>query len=75
MAASGDRVAVVWRSVDGAQSTLKAWLSTDSGQSFRLVTLASVTGDNDQPRLAQQGERMVAVWRNTKEVQVHEIRF
>lgn len=73
--ASGDRVAVVWRSVDGAQSTLKAWLSTDSGQSFRLVTLASVTGDNDQPRLAQQGERMVAVWRNTKEVQVHEIRF
>lgn len=73
--ASGDRVAVVWRSVDGAQSMLKAWLSTDSGQSFRLVTLASVTGDNDQPRLAQQGERMVAVWRNTKEVQVHEIRF
>ncbi|MEO8118495.1 MAG: hypothetical protein ABI606_04135, partial [Rhodoferax sp.] len=73
--ASGDRVAVVWRSVDGAQSTLKAWLSTDSGQSFRLVTLASMKGDNDQPRLAQQGQRMVAVWRNSKEVQVHEIRF
>lgn len=73
--ASGDRVAVVWRSVDGAQSTLKAWLSTDSGQSFRLVTLASVKGDNDQPRLAQRGQRMVAVWRNSKEVQVHEIRF
>ncbi len=73
--ASGAHVAVVWRSVDGARSTLKAWLSTDSGQTFRLVVLGSVTGDNDDPRLAQQGERMVAVWRNAKEVQVHEIKF
>lgn len=73
--ASGDRVAVIWRSVDGARSTLKAWLSTDSGQTFRLELLGTVTGDNDQPRLAQSGERMVAVWRNAKEVQVHEIRF
>lgn len=71
----GDRVAVVWRSVDGARSTLQAWLSTDSGQTFKRVTLGSVTGDNDLPRLAQQGERMVAVWRTTTEVQVHEIRF
>ncbi|MDO8450442.1 MAG: hypothetical protein Q7T10_16725 [Rhodoferax sp.] len=71
----GDRVAVVWRSVDGAHSTLKAWLSTDSGQTFRLAVLGSVMGDNDHPRLAQQGGRMVAVWRNAKEVQVHEIRF
>ena len=73
--AYGERVAIVWRSVDGARSSLKAWLSTDSGKTFRLVDLASVTGDNDQPRLAQMRERMVAVWRNSKEVQVHEIRF
>ena len=73
--ASGDRVAVVWRSVDGSRSTLNAWLSINSGQTFRLVVLGSVTGDNDHPRLAQQGERMVAVWRNAKEVQVHEIKF
>jgi hypothetical protein len=71
----GDRVAVVWRSVDGTRSTLKAWLSTDSGQTFRLAVLGSVMGDNDHPRLAQQGGQMVAVWRNAKEVQVHEIRF
>lgn len=73
--ASGPHVALVWRSVDGARSTLKAWLSTDSGQTFRLAVLGSVTGDNDHPRLAQRGEHMVAVWRNAKEVQVHEIRF
>ena len=73
--ASGERVAIVWRSVDGARSTLKAWLSTDSGKTFRLAELANVTGDNDHPRLAQAGERMVAVWRNSLEVQVHEIHF
>lgn len=73
--AAGARVAVVWRSVEGARSTLKAWLSSDSGQTFRLVVLGQVNGDNDHPRLAQSGERMVAVWRNTKEVQVHELGF
>ena len=73
--ASGERVALVWRSVDGARSTLKAWLSTDGGQTFKLQVLGSVTGDNDHPRLAQSGERMVAVWRNAKEVQVHDIKF
>lgn len=73
--ADGQRVAVVWRSMDGARSTLRAWLSTDGGQTFRMTVLATVTGDNDQPRLAQAGARMVAVWRNATEVQVHEITF
>lgn len=73
--AAGKRVAIVWRSVDGARSSLKAWLSTDHGLTFRLTELANVTGDNDHPRLAQVGEHMVAVWRNSKEVQVHDIRF
>jgi len=71
----GTRVAVVWRSVDGARTTLKAWLSGDGGQTFRLHTLGKITGDNDHPRLAQQGARMVAVWRNANEVQVHELKF
>lgn len=73
--ARGPRVAVVWRSSDGMISTLKAWLSTDGGQTFRLQTLGQVSGDNDFPRLLQQGSRMVVVWRNTSGVQVHEISF
>ena len=73
--AEGPNVAVVWRSSEGAATTLKAWLSTDGGQNFSLKTLAQTTGYNDHPRLAQSGARMVVVWRNTQETQVHEIRF
>jgi hypothetical protein len=75
VAVAGERVAVVWRSVEGARSTLRAWLSSDGGQTFQLRELAQVQGENDHPRLAQQGERLVVVWRNTKEVQVYELRF
>lgn len=73
--ADGPRVAVVWRSIDGMTSTLKAWLSTDGGQTFRVQPLGQVQGDNDYPRLVQHGQRMAVVWRNSTEVQVHEIRF
>ena len=73
--ANGQRVAVVWRSIDGMTSTLKAWLSSDGGQSFRVQTLGQVKGENDFPRLVQQGLRMAVVWRNTTEVQVHDIPF
>jgi hypothetical protein len=73
--ADGQNVAVVWRSSEGAVTSLKAWLSTDSGQNFTLKTLGQATGYNDHPRLAQSGPRMVVVWRNTQETQVHELRF
>jgi len=73
VAAFGARVAVVWRSTDGMATTLKVWLSADGGQHFHVKTLAHAVGDNDHPRLAQQGERLVVVWRTEKEVQVHDI--
>jgi hypothetical protein len=73
--ADGQNVAVVWRSSEGAVTSLKAWLSTDGGQSFTLKILGQATGYNDHPRLAQSGARMVVVWRNTQETQVHGLRF
>ena len=73
--ADGQNVAVVWRSSEGAVTSLKAWLSADGGQNFTLKTLGQATGYNDHPRLAQSGSRMVVVWRNTQETQVHELRF
>ena len=73
--ADGQNVAVVWRSSEGAVTSLKAWLSTDGGQNFTLKTLGQATGYNDHPRLAQSSARIVVVWRNTQETQVHELRF
>ena len=73
--ASGAQVAVVWRSIDGMTSTLKAWLSSDGGQTFRVQTLGQASGDNDFPRLVQLGSRMAVVWRNAQEVQVYDIEF
>jgi hypothetical protein len=73
--AQGPRVAIVWRSSDGLQTTLKAWLSTDGGKTFTERTLAQVQGDNDFARPVQHGTRMAVVWRNPKEVQVHELDF
>jgi hypothetical protein len=73
--AHGQRVAVVWRSSDGMVSTLKAWLSTDGGKTFTERKLAQIQGDNDFARPVQQGARMAVVWRNPKEVQVHELNF
>lgn len=73
--AQGQRVAIVWRSSDGLQTTLKAWLSSDGGKTFTERTLAQVQGDNDFARPVQHGSRMAVVWRNPKEVQVYELVF
>ena len=73
--AQGLRVAVVWRSSDGMQTSLKAWLSRDGGQTFVERTLAQVQGDSDFARAVQWGDRMVVAWRSPKEVQIYEINF
>lgn len=73
--AAGQRVAVVWRGFDGTRHRLVAWLSRDGGRTFALRELARCADDCDQPRLAGNGDRMVAVWRNRQEVQVHELIF
>jgi hypothetical protein len=71
----GRQVAVVWRSSQGAVTTLTAWLSRDGGQTFERRQLAQVTGYNDHPRLVQSGARMVVVWRTPQALQTHELVF
>lgn len=75
VASIGSKVAIVWRSSQGEVTTLKAWLSRDSGKTFDVKVLAQAAGINDHPRLAQNDDRIVVVWRLPQEVQVHEIRF
>lgn len=73
--AAGEQVAVVWRSTDGARSSIKAWLSADGGRNFREQWLGEVSGPNDFPRLAQHAGRMVVVWRNAQEVLTYALAF
>ena len=67
------RLVVVWRSSDGSTSTLKAWISEDEGQSFSVKVLGQTQGPNDHPRLIQRAEKMLVVWRDTKEIKVYDV--
>jgi hypothetical protein len=67
------RVVVVWRSSEGSTSTLKAWISENEGQSFSVKVLGQTQGPNDHPRLAQRAEKMLVVWRDTKEIKVYDV--
>ena len=67
------RVVIVWRVSEGSQSTLKAWISEDAGQSFNLKVLGNAQGPNDHPRLVQRAEKMLVVWRNTTEIKVYDL--
>ena len=73
--AQGRRVVVVWRSTDGATTTLKAWLSGDGGRTFALQQVAQAQGENDFPRLIQQGGRIAVVWRTASGVHTHDFQF
>jgi hypothetical protein len=67
------RVVVVWRSSEGSTSTLKAWISENEGQSFSVRVLGQTQGPNDHPRLVQRAEKMLVVWRDTKEIKVYDV--
>jgi hypothetical protein len=62
VAAAGERVAIVWRAFDGQAMQWRAWLSADNGRSFTLRSLGSSRGESDHPRLAADGQRVLALW-------------
>jgi hypothetical protein len=70
VAVAGRRVAVVWRSCDGTATRLRAWVSDDGGARFAVRDLGRSEAENDHPRLAGRGDRLVVVWRTQQEVRV-----
>lgn len=66
---AGSQLAIVWRSYDGVSMHLKAWVSDDDGQHFRLQQMAQTSGDSDYPRLLkktnQDGKQQIFVIWNT----------
>ena len=75
VAALGEKVAIVWRSFAGKETSLKAWLSKDGGKTFEVRLLATAQGNNDHPRLVSDNARMVVVWRTHEQKQIHELHF
>lgn len=66
LAASGERVAIVWRAFDGQAMHWRAWLSADGGRSFGARTLGTSRGETDHPRVVADGRRVLALW-NTED--------
>ena len=70
IAVSGQHVAIVWRSHDGEQTQLKAWVSADDGAHFVLHRLAASGGDNDHPRLLATRTGFLVLWRTATRLHV-----
>lgn len=67
IAASGERVAIVWKEFDGERTQLHAELSNDVGETFSRRVLAATAGASDQPRVIRRGEAFFAFWRTEDE--------
>jgi hypothetical protein len=70
VATFGKQVAVAWRSYDGTQTQLRAWVSADDGASFVLRDLAASKEENDHPRMLTTPDGIRVLWRTAKEIHV-----
>ncbi|MCX7156031.1 MAG: sialidase family protein [Rhodocyclales bacterium] len=70
IATFGKQVVIAWRSYDGVQTQLRAWLSADDGAHFVLRELAASKEQNDFPRLLVTTEGIRVLWRTAKEIHV-----
>ncbi len=67
---SGQRVVIAWRSFDGTNTQISAWISEDDGRHFTLRRLHSSEFDNDYPRLIERNGKIALVWRTEREIHV-----
>lgn len=75
VASLGSKVAIVWRSFDGQQTRLRAWVSADDGAHFDLRELSSSKQQNDHPRMVTGPQGISVVWRTRDEISVFPITF
>lgn len=59
---SGKKLVIVWRSYDGTTMNLRAWISDDDGQHFRLRRLARTEGESDYPHLLNKAGKIFVIW-------------
>ncbi|WP_310493284.1 exo-alpha-sialidase [Dechloromonas sp.] len=67
MAAAGGKLAIAWKEFDGERTQLRAMISSDGGDSFTDVALASTDGASDQARVIRRKDQLFTFWRTEKE--------
>jgi hypothetical protein len=67
VAASGKRVAVVWKQFDGASTAILGRISEDGGATWREQELARTKADSDQPHLVTSASTIALLWRTQDE--------
>lgn len=68
VATQGPLLAIVWRSYDGVQTRLKAWVSADDGAHFSERDLAASAEENDHPRMLATPAGLRVLWRTASEI-------
>jgi len=67
LAADGRRIVVAWKEFDGQRSLLKAMLSEDAGETWKMRQLAATAGASDQPRVLASRGRFFVFWNTRQE--------
>ena len=67
LAAAGGKLLIAWKEFDGERTQLRGLVSTDGGEKFSELALASTDGASDQVRVIRQQEKLYIFWRTEKE--------
>lgn len=67
LAAAGGKLLIAWKEFDGERTQLRGLVSTDGGDKFSELALASSDGASDQVRVIRQQEKLYVFWRTEKE--------
>lgn len=67
LAAAGGKLLIAWKEFDGERTQLRGLVSTDGGEKFSELALASTDGASDQVRVIRQQEKLYVFWRTEKE--------
>jgi hypothetical protein len=64
---AGDKLGIAWKEFDGERTQLRGMVSSDGGQQFSELTLATTEGASDQARIIRRQDKLFVFWRTEKE--------
>ncbi len=73
IASFGSNVVITWRSYNGKETEVKAWVSRDNGKNFQERLIKKTALDNDYPQLLEKSGDIYLLWRTEREIYVEKI--